>query len=171
MVSPVRGFHKASIHTIGRLIRSVSMHLQREKNSIKGVQTIDRGEGRSRRARRTAAESIGCSFRSSWSEMGEQRWKINGGRKCYDRLEKGDAILTRRFLIEEPVEDTFGSLTFLSKSLNDLTYSKETPFFFFYQILNEFTIERTKMTKIRYNFTDKLTSSRFPRMRRNAFKG
>lgn len=120
MVSPVRGLHKASIHTIGRLIRSVSMHLQREKNSIKGVQTIDRGEGRSRRARRTAAESIGCSFRSSWSEMGEQRWKINGGRKCYDRLEKGDAILTRRFLIEEPVEDTFGSLTFLSKSLSDL---------------------------------------------------
>lgn len=123
MVSPVRGlrgFHKASIHTIGRLIRSVSMHLQREKNSIKGVQTIDRGEGRSRRARRTAAESIGCSFRSSWSEMGEQRWKINGGRKCYDRLEKDDAILTRRFLIEEPVEDTFGSLTFLSKSLSDL---------------------------------------------------
>lgn len=123
MVSPVRGlrgFHKASIHTIGRLIRSVSMHLQREKNSIKGVQTIDRGEGRSRRARRTAAESIGCSFRSSWSEMGEQRWKISGGRKCYDRLEKDDAILTRRFLIEEPVEDTFGSLTFLSKSLSDL---------------------------------------------------
>lgn len=36
------------------------------------------------------------------------------------RLEKGDAILTRRFLIEEPVEDTFGSLTFLSKSLSDL---------------------------------------------------
>lgn len=79
-----------------------------------------RPRGRSRRARRTAAESIGCSFRSSWSEMGEQRWKINGGRKCYDRLEKGDAILTRRFLIEEPVEDTFGSLTLLSKSLSDL---------------------------------------------------
>lgn len=170
MVSPVRGlrgFHKASIHTIGRLIRSVSMHLQREKNSIKGVQTIDRGEGRSRRARRTAAESIGCSFRSSWSEMGEQRWKINGGRKCYDRLEKGDAILTRRFLIEEPVEDTFGSLTFLSKSLSDLL--ERDSFFLFLSNLKR--IERTKMTKIRYNFTDKLTSSRFPRMRRNAFKG
>lgn len=167
MVSPVRGLHKASIHTIGRLIRSVSMHLQREKNSIKGVQTIDRGEGRSRRARRTAAESIGCSFRSSWSEMAEQRWKINGGRKCYDRLEKGDAILTRRFLIEEPVEDTFGSLTFLSKSLSDLL--ERDSFFLFLSNLKR--IERTKMTKIRYNFTDKLTSSRFPRMRRNAFKG
>lgn len=105
MVSPVRalrGFHKASIHAAYPQRIDTPEGKEGEKFNKGSADHRLRGKERSKRARRTVAESIGCSFRSSWSGTDgskDGRWKINGGRKCCDRLEKGEDINEKIFLI------------------------------------------------------------------------